>query len=270
MQSTPKINFYYINLDSAKERRDAAEQQARSQGLNIQRVPAVIGRELTESDLVGFDVEKRRKEYHFEMTMGEHACSMSHLKALRQFLESDADMGVVLEDDFVLHPQFKEGLRWAVEHTEGWQIMKLFTQDGKLYPMPVESPDGNWRLVFPKKILWGAVGYLYTREGARRVLEGFRRYWVPFDVQLAEIMLSKNIPVCGISPNLISTYDPQSQASSIDASNRETGEGSRVEVLANTNKRSLCQYVRRRLGIWAVSWRKWRMRRNMHHHLLAK
>lgn len=270
MLSTPKINIYYINMDSAVARREAAEQQALSHGLDIQRVPAVIGRELTESDLVGFDAQKRRKEYHFDMTMGEHACTMSHLKALRRFLESDADMGVVLEDDFVLHPRFKEGLRWAVEHTEGWQVMKLFTEDGKLYPTQVESADGNWRLVFPKKILWVAVGYLYTREGARRVLEGFRRYWVPFDVQLAEVMLRTDITVCGITPSLATTSDPQSQTSSIDASSKESGQVSRVEVLANTGRRSLCQYIRRRLGIWAVSCGKWRMRRKLRRRLLAK
>lgn len=270
MQGPQKINLYYINMDSAVARREAAERQALSHGLDIQRVPAVIGRELTEADLVGFDAEKRRREYHFDMTMGEHACTMSHLKALRQFLESDADMGVVLEDDFVLHPRFQEGLRWAVEHTGGWQVMKLFTDDGKLYPTPVESPDGNWRLVFPKKILWVAVGNLYTREGARRVLEGFRRYWVPFDVQLAEIMLRTDITVCGITPSLATTSDPQSQSSSIDASSKESGQVSRVEVLANTGRRSLCQYIRRRLGIWAVSRGKRRMRRNLRHRLLAK
>lgn len=127
---------------------------------------------------------------------------------------------------------------------------------------------GGW--FSPPKILWVAVGYLYTREGARRVLEGFRRYWVPFDVQLAEVMLRGDITVCGIAPSLAITSDPQSQTSSIDASSKESGQVSRVEVLADTGRRSLCQYIRRRLGIWAVSRGKWRMRRNLRHRLLAK
>lgn len=265
MSEKPSIALYYINLDSAEKRRAAVEKQEQELGLHIQRVSAVVGKELTEADLTAYDKERREREFPFDMYPNEHACTLSHLKVLRLFLESEADYAVVMEDDLLLHPDFNEGLQWATEHTEGWQVIKLFTADGKLYPTPISSPDGKWQLVFPKKISWVSCGTLYSREGARRVLDGFRRYWVPFDVQLAEIMLRMDITVCGITPCMVNTSDPASEDSSID-----TAGESRAELVSGAKGRTLLQYLTHRLSVWAVACNKWKMRRRLAHRLRSK
>lgn len=262
MSEKSSIALYYINLDSAEKRRAAVEKQEQELGLHIQRVSAVVGKELTEADLTAYDKERRHREFPFDMHPNEHACTLSHLKILRLFLESDADYAVVMEDDLLLHPDFKEGLQWATERTEGWDVLKLFTAEGKLYPTPIASEDGKWRLVFPKKILWVSCGTLYTREGARRVLEGFRRYWMAFDVQLAEVMFSSGLTVCGITPCMVNTSDPANEDYTIDA-----GTQGRRDMF---RRRNLMQYITHRLWVWKTACRKLAMRHRLNKCLRLK
>ncbi len=212
-----QVRFYYINLDRSPDRKAAAEKQAAQHGITLERVSAVDGRTLDPATLTRYDSKRRRSEYLNDLSINEHACVLSHLKALQTFVESGARFGVILEDDFVLHPRFKEGIAWLTQRAYGWKVMKLYTGDGKLYPLGHKALDGSpWELVFPKKLPWVAVGNLYTQEGAAAVLKCFERYWMGFDVQWAWYLLTRNIPVAGIAPGLVNTSDPDNSASTID------------------------------------------------------
>jgi len=41
------------------------------------------------------------QKYHKQMSPGELGCTMSHIKALEQFLKSDNDVALILEDDIM-------------------------------------------------------------------------------------------------------------------------------------------------------------------------
>lgn len=259
MNTPPEIRYYYINLDRAKDRRASAEKQAATFNIDLQRIEAIAGKDLDIEKIEAYDRKRRLAEFAVELTANEHACILSHLKALQTFVDSGADYGVIMEDDFVLHPQFNEGIAWLTQKTSGWEALKLFTEDGsKLYPLHEPQKDVPWKIVFPKKLPWVAVGNIYTRTGAQRVLEGFKRYWMGYDVQWAWITLGEDIPCCGITPTLVNTSDPQNENSTIDA------EDSRVEYFKkHKRERTFKNYVVHRLSVWVMAYGKLRMRSRM-------
>lgn len=256
--SAPSVSYFYINLASAAARRASAEKQAHDFGIDLRRIEAIAGRDLSKNCLSSYDRKRRKQEFASELTVNEHACILSHCKALKAFLESGSEYGVILEDDFVLQAHFREGIDYLTRRTSGWLCLKLYTGDGKLFPLGPRRPDAPIQLVFPKKLPWAAVGTLYTRAGALLTLDGFRRYWMGYDVQWAWHLLSGRVPVCGVSPSLVITSDPNNEASTIDAEDPRD-----VHFRTERQEHTLRQYSWHRLAVWRMSWKKWRMRRSM-------
>lgn len=253
--NTPSVLYFVINLPSSEKRREQILAEGRKFGIELQFVTAVSGKELTEEDLSHYDRAARKKSYPFDLSPNEIACVTSHRKALAAFLASEADFGVIFEDDALLQPQFAEGIAWLTQKLHGWEVAKLYTDEGKLFSVGWDNIEGvPVRPVFPKKLLWNSQGFLYTREGAHRVAEGMEKFWLPADVQLAQVMLSRRIPVIGTDPGLVITGDPLHEFSDIDK------DATPRRMVVNP-KRTLCQYLSYRRSVWAFSWGKLRMRR---------
>lgn len=263
--SIPSIRYYYINLQHATDRRASAERQAVEFGIPLERIEAIYGKDLDMSRIEGFNLAQRKREFISELTPNEHACIHSHLKALRTFVESGADYGVILEDDFLLQEGFNEGIAWLTQQTSGWEALKLYTSDGKIYPLQPPLEGSRWQLIFPKKLPWVAVSNIYTRQGAQKVLECFRNYWMYYDWQLGWFWLINNIPVCGITPSLVVTSDPNNENSTIDA-----GAPRSEETVREKKERKLGIYVRHRWNVWRMSMGKRRMIRYMKKHLVIR
>ena len=253
--STPSILYLVINLPWEEERRRAIQTQAERFGVDIQVVPAVVGKELDlQADAQGYSHEMRRKYYTTDLLANEVACTLSHRKALAQYLATDAEYLVLLEDDAVLAEHFNEGIRELTERLQGWEAAKLFTDDGKLYPICPTFEGAAVQPVMPKKLPWVSVGYMYTRYAAQKVLEGMQNFWLPTDALIGRILLMGGIPTIGVAPGLIHSADPNNERSTVDAA----GERS-----APCPPRSLRQYLAYRLTVLRTARAKKRMRKLM-------
>lgn len=215
-------------------------------------VEAIAGKDLAPL-VPEYDPVERAKTFAYDLTPNEIACVLSHKKAIRFFLDSGAEYAVIMEDDALLAPNFVEGVYEAIRHISGWEMAKLNTDDNsKLYP--TGDPGGTYtRAVFPKKLLWVSVGWLYTRRGAERMLDALKSFSLPADVQFGHYVLERQIPTIGISPSLITSSDPHSEKSTL----RDNRAPSPVPI----RQRSLLQFIRYRLSVWGVSCGKLRMRR---------
>lgn len=252
IMASDSVIYLCINLPWAEERRNSITAQAERVGIEVQFVEAIAGKDLP-AEVPEYHREERAKLYPKDMTVNEIACVLSHMKAMRTFLESGAKYGVVLEDDALLAENFAAGIREVTQHLSGWEMAKLNTDDNsKLYPIGDEGGELT-RAVFPKKLLWVAVGWLYTRRGAERMLEALQTFTLPADVQIGHYILSRRIPTIGISPSLVTTSDPQSLKSTIG-----TAECPRITPRV---RRTPLQFIRYKLSIWRVSLGKQSMRR---------
>ena len=174
---------YVINLQKRAERvNDFLKHYHRSDlhdtlGLPVQVVPAFDGRKLDVQSLVTpkawreIQATERngRRQGHSQLTRGAVGCYMSHLDCLRRFLATDKQYALIFEDDAVL--MFRIG--HAIQHTmdtarTGWDVLLL----GYWCTACTAGSAAAW---------WGLQGYMVTREGARKVLDGCA---LPFELQL--------------------------------------------------------------------------------------
>lgn len=259
-QTNPSVIWLAVNLESAADRRERLLRQARAAGIGLRLVTAYAGKDLSEGDKAGYDRARRLQEFSRDLTPNEIGCVLSHLKALREFVETGAPYAVIMEDDVVFSPEMKEGIDYIVHRTAGWQVLKLFSRRGKTVDItPSSAPaDAPVRFIFPKKIYWATVAILYTREAAEWVLEHCRTYYMAWDAQLSYLLLKYGIPYCAVDPDLIGTFDPDNEASTV---------GKRDDRKSPFH---LIRYLRRRLGVVTASCRKKAMRRYMEKHLTVK
>ena len=97
---------YVINLDGEPHRWKAAEDMLKYWEVeNYTRISAYDGRE----DDLG-DILKGR--YPDAMTSGEVGCTTSHLKAMKEFLKTDAPCALMMEDDCDISTVIHWGFTW--------------------------------------------------------------------------------------------------------------------------------------------------------------
>lgn len=254
MEKVPEILHLVINLEHSVVRREKVMEQAGHLGLDVQFVKAVSGRDLDVDSLEDFDRNRRKKLFTHDLRPNEHACIQSHLRAMRQFLNSDYQYCIISEDDVLFLDGFEEKIRFILKHTEGWEMLKLFSGECLRYDV-VPGQEGNpVRLQFPKKFPWGAISNIYTRKAAETLLDGFKGYWMGFDVQAAQICFDRGLPCCGVTPDIVDTFFRSNEESDIDADGPRLRYGEAAE-------RSTAQYLRYRFYVWGMAMGKIRMRK---------
>lgn len=169
--------------------RDRARGRYVREVLARERLPAelfaaVDGRSLTVRTLG----ELRRAGYlapglESERSRGQIACALSHVLLLERIVSQGYQSALVLEDDFAPAPGFREELRERLRRAPaGFDLIYLFNSN---WPEPelhaVEGIEGLRRPVYPL----GTVGYVVSRQGARRILDLVKPIWFTIDDMLA-------------------------------------------------------------------------------------
>ncbi len=167
---------FLINLDSSEKRLETSRTQFEMAGVLFDRVSAVDGRNRTPRDFPNYDEQATQSYYGRGMTCGEIACYLSHVKALRRFVETGQDIGLILEDDFLLSPKDWETLR-ALEaeiragHIIDWDLINLFKPPKKIKQDLMRLNSGrNTTLYRAFYFPTGAVATMWSRAGAESFL----------------------------------------------------------------------------------------------------
>lgn len=252
------VKYYVINLPWANERREFMKKQAESLGVEFEIIPARSGKELTDEDLARYDSKKRSLYMPRIMSRNEVACVISHRAALGAFLESGATYGIILEDDALLMPHFSATVRELTQHLHGWEVAKLYTAEGKLRSIRrwSKKDDLPVHAVFPKKIMWMSIAYMYTHEGAKKVYDALDSFWRPADAQIGDILLRNKIPTIGVAPSPVGLSE-LTRHSCIDTG--PLGRRSETGEELNLATRSMIGYLRYRLYVFTISCFKLRM-----------
>ena len=98
--------IYYINLDDQPDRKIYMETQFKYWEIeNYTRISAYDGREDDLSDII-------KGKYPDNMLSGEVGCTTSHLKTLKEFLKSDSNCALIMEDDCDIGTVSSWGFTW--------------------------------------------------------------------------------------------------------------------------------------------------------------
>ncbi len=173
------MKAYVINLDSATQRWDHMQRAFAASSLQLVRVPAVIGKNLV-LPISEFDEEKFRKRHGRNTNIFEVACYLSHVKAMKAFLDSGETHALICEDDLYPQPGL-EGLLEALMTLSGcWNTVRLAGL--KLgNPLRIADLGDGYTLTLPFHRFKGTGAYLIDRKAAEALVRGLLPMWLPYD-----------------------------------------------------------------------------------------
>lgn len=179
------IYCFVINLDRSPERWEKISRYFRDfPEITLVRVPAI-----DYAQEKGDASPGRYSPYLFRIlngrkaTNGEIGCYLSHLKALKTFLETDAEYAVVCEDDVCPESCFVEIIQKAVENSRGWNLLRL-GQCREKNSVAIAELGRGIRLKICVKGFAYSGAELFDRKAAEFCLQRLAKMTVPWDLAL--------------------------------------------------------------------------------------
>lgn len=176
-----RIATYVINLDRSPDRWAALSTDAARTGLDPIRVPAVDGKAVPVPERTLLDVAGFRRLHGKEPFAGEFGCYASHVLAIRTFLEGDADIALILEDDCVPHDDIVAAVE-AIAAVDDWDMAKLKNNRMTGFRATRAIPGGRALGRAPFGPTGSSAAYLLRREAAERFLAGITPMRLPYDI----------------------------------------------------------------------------------------
>jgi GR25 family glycosyltransferase involved in LPS biosynthesis/mannosyltransferase OCH1-like enzyme len=169
-EKTIDIPIFYINLDRSQDRKEFMEKQFQLFNIkNVIRISGVDGSlisDLSKGDIN--DGSKLKFINNYKLNKGELGCTLSHIKAIKEFYNKNINLGLILEDDcaFYLLPYWGETLNNIIDKApKDWGILQLFTFENRCQKFTGEFEKHN-----QKSPCWSTAVYVINRKGAEDVL----------------------------------------------------------------------------------------------------
>lgn len=201
-----KTLTYLINLDGSDKRLEGSTQQLNHIDWPFERVSAYDGRGKALSEFENYDDKQTRSNLGRSLLNSEIGCYLSHYRCAQKFLETDADMLVVLEDDMKMTDSFKpiinQTLAYLHAHPDlDWYLINIAAKKKKL------AKDIT---AFDTHTLWHAyyfpirgLGLIWSRKGAEEFIKYGKTINMPVDI-FFQRWLSQNGKGLGLWPAVIS------------------------------------------------------------------
>ena len=121
---TTMLDCYIINLDRAQDRWKTNSEKFRPLGLNVIRMPAIEGKDLT---FPRPDFAPWRFFFYYgrKMVPNKVACFLTHIKILKTFLTTDKEHVMICEDDVYPLPELVDVLKDAMRYSKSWDFLRL-------------------------------------------------------------------------------------------------------------------------------------------------
>jgi GR25 family glycosyltransferase involved in LPS biosynthesis len=174
---------FYINLATREDRRVEAEFQFALQGMQVERMPAIIGKHVRNTRGHG--------------NKSQYACRLSHRMAIRQAKARKAPCVLIFEDDVVLHLFFRDILE-RLTPPKDWGVLFF----GCTHVKAPDVIEPGWVKV---NYLWGLQAYVIKAEWYDKILFALNRQGSDMRQVGADIILSdlaNEIPMYATYPNI--------------------------------------------------------------------
>jgi len=189
---TPKI--YVLNLDRHPDRLANIQRQMDHFGLAFIRFPAIDAKIADPQEL---DEYVDRKGPIPRMGASARAVTAGHFRIWKAFLETDAPVAFILEDDVRISESFPDFLRGATQFAKRVDILNFNRQDSTGLEKKLILAKKNQiktDTFVGKKLLslhFGAAGYMVSRTAAQNLCAEVQRTDVPIDHLLFNPNVSK-------------------------------------------------------------------------------
>lgn len=239
-----KHELYLINLDDSRERLLAATAQLQRAGLSFTRVAAYDGRKTNPDELAVYDRAKAYEYLGRAMVGGEIGCYFSHLTCAQKFLDSDADVGIVIEDDIQFQNDFVapiiEAVDWMTHHGHAdWEVLNFGNQKLKISTPLHTCAMGSAQHTLHKAHYFPmtTTGVAWSRAGAQAFVNASGTIFAPVDNYLRHWQ-TRRAKGYSFLPPLVTTTGSQSEIDTSPAGMRRK------------NQRAVNYYYAKQKRLW--------------------
>lgn len=164
-----RCGVFLINLDRSPERLVEARRNFMAANIPFERISGV---DASKEDISSYLIDRAaftRIHGRSVPRKSEIGCYQSHLRAIRAFVDSGKEFGIILEDDAKPEPHLLSGVEQLLEWYQAWDIVPLFHfHSGG----PVILRDGgSVSLVTYLAHVSSAAAYLINRSAAEVLLQ---------------------------------------------------------------------------------------------------
>jgi len=162
-----KFCVWLISLPSSSARRTRATGQLDIVGLKYKVFDAIDGSAKADILSQRVDATAYRRNMGTSLPAGKMGVYASHLAVWQEFLSTDYEHALILEDDVVLHDDFLPSIRTALSISEHWDIIRFNCIRAK---SPVtQILTGNYRVNAYLGPFTGNAAYLINRDTAEKL-----------------------------------------------------------------------------------------------------
>ena len=177
MSAPLSIKIFVISLQRSLDRRKQVEKEMQKISLPWSFLDAIDGSALT-SGPIEYKPAKVKRLQGYALTPNEIGCYLSHKEAWKRCVSENAPT-LVLEDDFVLAPNFEGLLGTILEADDCWNFLRL----QGLYEVPCKILFEKSGVAFVRNEgdAVGATAYLLKPEIARQLIQNSTDIYEPVD-----------------------------------------------------------------------------------------
>jgi glycosyl transferase family 25 len=179
ISSLPSIRAYVINLDGAAKRWSHVQKIFAEAEITFSRVPAINGKMLELEPSIYS--EAGYLSLHGRKTNPpEVGCYLSHLRAMRSFLDTDSELALICEDDISFGPELVTVIMAILSLPRFWNLLRLSgLSEG--CPLKIQPLGQDAWLCINLGRVKGAGAYLIDRKGAQVLVDSLLPMKLPFD-----------------------------------------------------------------------------------------
>lgn len=214
------VPCFIINLEGSTQRFAHSERVLRDCGLDPVRLEAVDGRVMDINSISAYDRQRAVRYMGRTISPGEIGCYLSHIRFLETFLDTDAKMGLVFEDD--INPGtdpagqldeimgFLEGRHdWHVMHLGAHRLKFTSTFGGNAPPTILRA---HYFPMLTHALLW-------NRAGAEAYLKAAAEIFCPADNMMRYVFTRSDMGLATTRP-LFEAGAFESEISALSGGNR--------------------------------------------------
>ncbi|MCY6383475.1 glycosyltransferase family 25 protein [Hoeflea prorocentri] len=187
-----------------------------SLGLNFQRLAGVDYREL-DPQTIGAAVDKTPAAMvKRQLSPGEIACFLSHIKVWRAIAESSEDMAWVFEDDVSFCANARTAMLEIESGKRDWDLVRLYSHKA-LSLERIEPMECGYSIGLSRKIPMSTIGYAISRPAADFLSRAMVPFSLPVDSALKQ-WWDHGLCTKVVAPSLCEPRKDTATASTLDAS----------------------------------------------------
>lgn len=202
---------FLINLDGSDERLASSRAQLDAAGRAFTRVPGVDGRNRPATFFKAYNEASAVGFFGRGLKSSEVGCYLSHVKAAQCFLDSGAEFGLVLEDDFSATPASFAQLQELVGDLSGPEAPEFELVNLARHPKLVLSKIGQLKSGDAPVTIYRsfyfpviATALLWNRKGAENFLNAASDPIAPVD-HIFRRLMCQNGQGLALDPPIFST-----------------------------------------------------------------